>query len=148
MFVSVVLDPGGIDSARSLVSVLVHSGYKKIQRACCERMNVTETELTELKKEIDRITDYYDTVRIYQFPLNGMFVITELKQKRWKRCQLRSDSENKPKQGSLQQRASAARQASSSNASLHQPARSVAQRTSGTQRQTARTAPRGTMHKQ
>ena len=56
-------------------------------------MNVTETELTDLKKEIDRVTDYYDTVRIYQFPLNGMFVITELKQKRWKRCQMRSDSE-------------------------------------------------------
>ena len=98
MFVSVVLDPGGIDSARSLVSVLVHSGFKKIQRACWESMSVTEAELTDLKKEIDRVTDYYDTVRIYQFPLNGMFVITELKQKRWKRCQMKSESESAKKQ--------------------------------------------------
>src|SRR5574344_219477 len=130
MFVSVVLDPGGIDSARSLVSVLVHSGFKKIQRACWESMSVTETELTELKKEIDRVTDYYDTVRIYQFPLNGMFVITELKQKRWKRCQMRSDSENAQRQEkrSLQQRAAASHQTVRTNASLRQPSRSVAQR--------------------
>src|SRR5574344_1319589 len=112
MFVSVVLDPGGIDSARSLVSVLVHSGFKKIQRACWESMSVTEAELTDLKKEIDRVTDYYDTVRIYQFPLNGMFVITELKQKRWKRCQMRSDSETarKTAPAAIQARRPAARQ--------------------------------------
>ena len=136
MFVSVVLDPGGIDSARSLVSVLVHSGFKKIQRACWESMSVTETELTELKKEIDRVTDYYDTVRIYQFPLNGMFVITELKQKRWKRCQMRSDSETarKAAPSAMQARRPAVRQ---------QPARS-----SEAMRPAVRTAPRGTMHKQ
>lgn len=94
MFVSVVLDPGGIDSARALVSVLVHSGFKKIQRACWESMSVTENDLSMLKKEIDRVTDYYDAVRIYQFPVNGMFVITELKQKRWKRCQMKNSSKS------------------------------------------------------
>jgi len=97
MFVSVVLDPGGIDSARSLVSVLVHSGFKKIQRACWESMSVSEKDLASLKKEIDRVTDYYDTIRIYQFPLNGMFVITELKQKRWKRCQMKNEDTPAPR---------------------------------------------------
>ncbi len=89
MFVSVVLDPGGIDSARALVNILTQTGFKKIQRACWEHMSVTEAVLSDLKKEIDRVTDYYDTVRIYQFPINGMFVITELKQKHWKRCQMK-----------------------------------------------------------
>lgn len=91
MFVSVILDPGGIDSARSLVNILVNNGFKKIQRACWESMSVTENDLTALKKDIDRVTDYYDTVRIYQFPVDNMFVITELKQKKWKRCQIRNN---------------------------------------------------------
>lgn len=90
MFVSVILDPGGIDSARSLVNVLINNGFKKIQRACWESMSVSESDITALKKEIDRVTDYYDTVRIYQFPVNNMFVITELKQKKWKRCQIKN----------------------------------------------------------
>ena len=34
------------------------------------------------------VTDYYDTVRIYQFPIAGNFAITELRHKRWKRCLL------------------------------------------------------------
>lgn len=136
MFVSVVLDPGGIDSARSLVNVLVHSGFKKIQRACWESMNMTETELTALKKEIDRVTDYYDTVRIYQFPIDNMFVITELKQKRWKRCQLRNgtDSQEKIKHTPT---AGAVRNAQRSAMSGRLSAKP-----------STRTTPRGTMHKQ
>lgn len=138
MFVSVVLDPGGIDSARLLVSVLIHAGFKKIQRACWESMSVTEADLTSLKKEIDRVTDYYDTVRIYQFPLNGMFVITELKQKRWKRCQMRSESES----------------AQTPVASAAAARRAVRPKTAGVARQSAQTArstvhaPRSSMHKQ
>lgn len=89
MFVSIVLDPGSVDSARSMVNILAHTGFKKIQRACWENMSLSEADLASLKKEIDRVTDYYDNVRIYQFPVDGMFVITELKEKRWKRCQMK-----------------------------------------------------------
>ena len=57
---------------------------------------VKEIELVKIKKEIDRVTDYYDTVRIYQFPLDGMFVITELKQKKWKKCQMKGGNSTLP----------------------------------------------------
>ena len=50
MFVSVILDPGGIDSARSLVNVLINNGFKKIQRACWESMSVSEADITTLFK--------------------------------------------------------------------------------------------------
>ncbi|MBQ5491420.1 MAG: CRISPR-associated protein Cas2 [Treponema sp.] len=93
MFVSVVLDPGGVESANALVTVLAESGFKKVQRACWESVDVTEARLSELKKNIDRVTDYYDTVRLYQFPVEGMFVITELKQKRWKRCRMKGNAQ-------------------------------------------------------
>ena len=88
MFVSIIIDPGSIDSAKSMVELLTNSGFKKVQRSCWENPKISEAELSEIKKDIDRVTDYYDVVRIYQFPLKGMFVITELKEKKWRRCQL------------------------------------------------------------
>lgn len=112
MFVSVILDPGGIDSARLLVNLLSHVGFKKIQKACWENMNMSEAELTDLKKEIDRVTDYYDAVRIYQFPLEGMFVITELKQKKWRRCPMRPSSSSSSVKGQIKKNPSRAESAS------------------------------------
>lgn len=88
MFVSVVLDPSSMDTARSLAYILAHFGFKKVQRACWEHTAVTQTLFDRLKKEIDRVTDYYDTVRMYQFPFENSFVITELSKKRWRRCKL------------------------------------------------------------
>lgn len=89
MFVSVILDPGGVDSARTLSAVLNQYGFKKIQRACWENPVVSEKKLLTLKKDIDRVTDFYDVVRIYQYPVEGMLAITELSKKKWKRCTLR-----------------------------------------------------------
>ena len=88
MFVSVVLDPGGMDSAKSIASILSRYSFKKIQRACWECMSINEVQLTSLKHEIDSVTDYYDTIRIYQFPVNNNFAITELRHKKWQRCVL------------------------------------------------------------
>lgn len=90
MFVSVVLDPGEVDSAKALATLLSQYGFTKIQRACWEHTAMTEKKLTLLKKDIDRVTDYYDTVRLYQYPVEGMFAITELCKKKWKRCILKS----------------------------------------------------------
>ena len=89
MFVSVVLDPGGLESSRAIVSVLSQYGFVKIQLACWEHTAVTEKRLHTLKKDIDKVTDYYDRVRIYQYPVNGFMAITELNKKRWRRCMLR-----------------------------------------------------------
>lgn len=92
MFISVVLDPSSMDTARALSSVLAHFGFKKIQRACWEHTSLSPELFSSLKKEIDRVTDYYDTIRLYQFPVEGSFAITELSKKKWKRCVLRTQS--------------------------------------------------------
>lgn len=91
MFVSVVLDPGSIDSAKALANVLVQFNFSKVQRACWENMSITESQLSNLKREIDSVTDYYDTIRIYQFPINSNFAVTELKHKKWRRAVFGSD---------------------------------------------------------
>lgn len=93
MFVSVVLDPGGLDSSRALASLLSQYGFVRIQRACWENTAVSEKRLHTLKKEIDRITDYYDRVRMYQYPVKGLPAITELNKKKWSRCILRPQAD-------------------------------------------------------
>ncbi|WP_407429427.1 CRISPR-associated protein Cas2 [Treponema sp.] len=85
MFVSVVLDPGGIDSAKAIAAILSRHSFRKIQKACWECTQINEVQLTSLKHEIDSVTDYYDTLRIYQFPVNSNFAVTELRHKQWKR---------------------------------------------------------------
>ena len=97
MFVSVVLDPGSIDSAKALMNLLTQMGFTKVQRSCWENMKISTDDLARLKKEIDRITDYYDNIRFYQFPVNNMFVITELKEKKWRKCQFTGNPLPAPK---------------------------------------------------
>lgn len=89
MFVSVVLDPGSQDSAKALAMLLSQYGFVKIQRACWENTSITEKRVHTLKKDIDSVTDYYDTIRMYQYPVNALMAITELNKKKWRRCLLR-----------------------------------------------------------
>lgn len=89
MFVSVMLDPGGEESARLLADVLATWGFDKVQRACWESATVSESSLIQIKQEIDRVTDYYDTVRLYQYPVEGVLAITVLSKKSWKRILVR-----------------------------------------------------------
>lgn len=85
MFVSVVLDPGGEESARQLAELLATYGFEKVQRACWESVSINDQTLLKLKQEIDQVTDYYDSVRLYQFPVDGLLAITLLMKKKWKR---------------------------------------------------------------
>ena len=89
MFISIVLDPGGVDSSKAIVSILTQYGFQKMQRACWEHSSLSEGNLVKLKKDIDRVTDYYDRLRMYQYPIDGFMAITELSKKKWKRCMLR-----------------------------------------------------------
>lgn len=95
MFVSVVLDPGGIESAKALSTILTQYGFSKVQRSCFECTTFIEKKLNILKKDIDRVTDYYDVVRIYQYPVDGIMAITTLSQKKWQRIMLRPPKEKK-----------------------------------------------------
>lgn len=101
MFVSAVIDPGGIDSARHLTSILTQYGFQKVQRACWENGNIGEREINDLKKDIDRVTDYYDSVRMYQYPVQGMLAITEMTKKQWKRSLLRPPASEMPQTGMM-----------------------------------------------
>lgn len=86
MFVSVILDPESAETATELSQILTQFGFKKAQRACWEHTTLNDAQLAEVKRSIDRVTNYYDAVRIYQFPVDdGMFAVSEMKQKKWRR---------------------------------------------------------------
>ncbi|TFG83362.1 MAG: CRISPR-associated protein Cas2 [Spirochaetales bacterium] len=85
MFVSVACDLGGEDSRAAIYALLPQYGFEKVQRACFECTRIGEKQLAALKRDIDKVTDYYDTIRMYQYPVDGKLAISTLKQNRWRR---------------------------------------------------------------
>lgn len=89
MFVSIVCDMGNEDSRAALYNLLPQYGFERVQKACFESAAVGERELASLKRDLDRITDAYDTIRLYQYPVEGTLVITVLKDNKWRRILVR-----------------------------------------------------------
>lgn len=85
MFVSVVVEPGSDGRLEEIDDLLEQYGFREIQKGLWESTRIMEKYLSRLKRDIDRKTDSYDKVRMYQYPLEGSLVITSLIQKRWKR---------------------------------------------------------------
>ena len=85
MFVSVIIDPGGEETAAHLSELLTFYGFERMQRVCWESVTVNEKQLVTLKREID----YYDVVRIYQYPVEGVLAISTLAKKKWRKLLIR-----------------------------------------------------------
>lgn len=85
MFVSIVCEISNDDHKISVKNLLVEYGFKQVFEILFESTTIKEKELARLKRDIDRRTDSYDSVRIYQYPLEDALVITTLRDKRWRR---------------------------------------------------------------
>ncbi|QQO08287.1 CRISPR-associated protein Cas2 [Breznakiella homolactica] len=93
MFVSIALDPGSEERARELSNLLAQYGFEKIQRGLWESAIVSPATLSRVKRDLDRATDAFDRIRIYQFPLEGTLVLSTLKDKKWRRLVARGGQE-------------------------------------------------------
>ncbi len=89
MFVSVALDPGSEERARELADLLAQYGFEKVQRGLWESGIFHPSSLDRLKHDIDRITDAFDRIRIFQYPVEGTLVISSLRDKKWRRLIVR-----------------------------------------------------------
>jgi len=89
MFVAVSFELTNEDSTEELENLLGLYGFSEVHKALWESTKIKEKYLSRLKRDIDRHTDYYDTVRLYQYPLEGYLVLTSLKYKRWTRVTVR-----------------------------------------------------------
>lgn len=95
MFVSVVCDMGSEDSRSALYNLLPQYGFERVQKACFECSSMNDKLLASLKRDIDRITDSYDTVRLYQYPVEGTLAMTVLKDNKWRRIIVRDTTKTR-----------------------------------------------------
>jgi CRISPR-associated protein Cas2 len=89
MFVSVVIDMGNADGFREVSDLLLQFGFERKSKSVFESLAVSDVDLVRLKRDIDRKTDFYDSVRMYQFPVDGTLAITVLKENKWRRLIVR-----------------------------------------------------------
>ena len=85
MFVSIAIDPGSKERSAELADLLAQYGFKMIQRGLWESATITSDTLNRVKKDLDRATDGYDRIRLFQFPMEGTLVLSSLKDKKWRR---------------------------------------------------------------
>jgi CRISPR-associated protein Cas2 len=85
MFVAVACEFANDDHRKSGYDLLTQYGLKKVLKDAFESTTLSETALNRLKKDLDRIADSYDSVRLYQYPVEGTLAITVLKEKKWRR---------------------------------------------------------------
>ncbi|MDR2701550.1 MAG: CRISPR-associated protein Cas2 [Spirochaetaceae bacterium] len=85
MFVSIAVDPGSEERAKDLVELLIQYGFEKIQRGLWESTAISPETLGRLKRDLDRSTDAFDHLRIFQYPVNGTLALSTLRDKKWRR---------------------------------------------------------------
>ena len=97
MFVSIAVDPGGEGRAKELAELLIQYGFDKVQRGLWESTVVSTETLNRIKRDLDRSTDAFDKIRIFQFPVDGTLVLTTLKDKKWRRLVAKGGETTAPK---------------------------------------------------
>jgi CRISPR-associated protein Cas2 len=88
MFVAVVCDFSNDDHKHLISDMLLQYGFKRVIRNCFESATLDDIQLARLKKDIDRETDSYDSIRIYQYPMENTLVISEMENKRWRKLKI------------------------------------------------------------
>ncbi|MCL2069819.1 MAG: CRISPR-associated protein Cas2 [Treponema sp.] len=85
MLVSIALDPSSKERAAELTDLLAQYGFKMLQRGLWESASITPETLVRVKRDLDKATDAYDKLRLFQFPMEGTLVLSTLKDKKWRR---------------------------------------------------------------
>ena len=85
MFVAVTCEFANEDHRKAGTGMLVQYGFKKVHANAYESTSLSDMALGRLKRDLDRIADSYDSIRLYQYPVEGTLAITILKEKKWRR---------------------------------------------------------------
>jgi CRISPR-associated protein Cas2 len=96
MFVAVACDLGGEDHRQRVHSSLVEYGFKKVHEGLYESLTINDNGLLRLKRELDRLTDSYDSLRFYQYPMESTLVISELREKKWRKTVVNTARRERP----------------------------------------------------
>lgn len=85
VFVACACDLGSEDSRVKVHDLLIQYGMKKIQDQLYESATLSEKNVARMKVDLDKMTDFYDKIRLYQYPIEDTLVITSLEGKKWRR---------------------------------------------------------------
>jgi CRISPR-associated protein Cas2 len=96
MFVAVACDLGSEDHQKRVHSSLAEYGFSKVHEGLYESLTINDNGLLRLKRELDRLTDSYDTLRFYQYPMENTLVISELKEKKWRKTVVNTNRRERP----------------------------------------------------
>jgi CRISPR-associated protein Cas2 len=97
MFVSIAVDPGSEGRAKELADLLAQYGFEKVQRGLWESPFVSAGTLARVKRDLDKATDAFDRLRLFQFPIDGTLVLSSLREKKWRRMVARNTETPAPK---------------------------------------------------
>ncbi|MBN1685947.1 MAG: CRISPR-associated protein Cas2 [Spirochaetales bacterium] len=90
MFVAVAVEFAAEDHRTDVYGLLKQYGFSQVVNDVFESVSFRPELLPRLKRDIDRRTDFYDKVRMYQYPLEGVLVVTSLSDKKWRKTIMRS----------------------------------------------------------
>jgi len=85
VFVAVTCECSSDDHRLAIFDLLRQYGFKMVLQDVHESTSISDTSLNRLKRDLDRVTDSFDVIRLYQFPIDGTLAITALKEKKWRR---------------------------------------------------------------
>ncbi len=90
MFVAIACELVNEEHRSDVYSLLKQYGFSRVVGDVFESVSFRSELLSRLKRDIDRRTDFYDKVKMYQYPLDGVLVVTSLADKKWRKTIMRS----------------------------------------------------------
>mgnify|MGYP000321366294 CR=1 FL=1 len=89
VFVAIACELVSEKHKEDVYDLLKQYGFAPVCSNVFESVSIRAEVLSRLKRDIDRRTDYYDKVRMYQYPLEGVLVVTSLIDKKWRKTIMR-----------------------------------------------------------
>jgi CRISPR-associated protein Cas2 len=90
VFVAIACELVNEEHRSDVYSLLKQYGFSRVVGDVFESVSFRSELLSRLKRDIDRRTDFYDKVKMYQYPLDGVLVVTSLADKKWRKTIMRS----------------------------------------------------------
>ena len=87
---SIAVDAASEGRAKELADLLAQYGFQRMQRGLWESATVSQGTLNRLKRDLDKATDGFDKLRLFQFPMEGTLVLSSLRDKKWRRTVARN----------------------------------------------------------
>lgn len=85
VFVAIACELVSEKHKEDVYDLLRQYGFTAVCSNVYESVSIRAEVLSRLKRDLDRRTDYYDKIRMYQYPLEGVLVVTSLTDKKWRK---------------------------------------------------------------